>query len=156
VDPWDHRIEDLGQEGLAALKAQRRFTPGRDTWKAYSALAISRACWTWLRWQSLPVTISQNRTTYRNDREDGLLPGIVHLDSAIDLGDGETASFYQVLGDEDRADYVGGPTWREAAALLGGIDGAKERASLVLEGDELNVIDAGEATRHPALDGTRH
>jgi hypothetical protein len=45
-----------------------------------------------------------------------------------------------VLGDEDRADFADGPTWREAAALLGGIDVAKKRASLVLEGDELRVM----------------
>jgi DNA-directed RNA polymerase specialized sigma24 family protein len=141
LDPWDQRIEDLAQEGwIAALKAQRSFTPGRDTWKAYSAIAISRACWTWLRWQSLPVTISQNRKTYKKDREAGLLPGIVDLDSATDIGDGETASLYQVLGEEERADYVGGPTWREAAALLGGVDGAKKRAAMVLEGDELRVM----------------
>jgi DNA-directed RNA polymerase specialized sigma24 family protein len=141
LDPWDQRIEDLAQEGwIAALKAQRCFTPGRDTWKAYSALAISRACWAWLRWQSLPVTISQNRKTYKNDREAGFLPGIVDLDAAIAIGDGETASLYQMLGEAERADYVGGPTWREAAALLGGVDGAKKRASMVLEGDELRVM----------------
>jgi hypothetical protein len=88
---WD--IEDLVQEGwVAALKAQLLFTPGRDTWKAYSALAISRACWSWMRWQASTTTISLNRRTYTNDRARGLMRDPIELDTEIELDDGDIAA----------------------------------------------------------------
>jgi RNA polymerase sigma factor (sigma-70 family) len=139
---WD--IDDLVQEGwLAAVKAQRQFSPERDKWKAYSAIAISRALWTWLRWQASATTISLNPTTYKHDREAGLLREAVELDSEIRMVPLlRSRPAYEVFGDDDRLDHQdrGTPNWREIAALLGGIEGAKKRARLVLDSFELTIM----------------
>jgi hypothetical protein len=49
---------------------------------------------------------------------------------------------YEVFGDDDRLDHQGRgtPNWREIAALLGGIEGAKKRARLVLDSFELTIM----------------